>query len=67
MSALSKFSHMFVVEGIANVCCRRDLCHPLCFILANLDRVSARVLFPLGICRIFTSSKSNFMMLRTRW
>jgi len=67
LSFLSKFRHMFVVEGAANVCCRRDLCRPFCFVLANLDKASARVLSPLGICYIFTSSKPDFMMLRSRW
>jgi len=67
LSTLSRFKHMFVVDGAANVYCRKDLCRPLCFVIANLDKASARVLSPLGICCIFTSSKPNFMMLRTRW
>jgi len=67
LSTLSMLRHMCVVDGAANVYCRRDLCCPLCLVLANLDKAFARVLSPLGICCIFTSSKSDFMMLRTKW
>jgi len=58
---------VFVVEGAASVCCSRDLYISLCFVLASLDRASVRVLSPLGMCCNFTSSKPDFMILRTRW
>jgi len=49
LSTLSRFKHMFMVDGVANVYCRRDLCRPLWFVLANLDEAFAGVLSPLGI------------------
>jgi len=47
---------VFVVEGAASVCCSKDLYLPLCFVLASLDKVSARVLSPPCMCCILTSS-----------
>ena len=52
---------MFAVEGVANVCCSRDLYFPLCFVLASLDKASAQAFCPLIICSILTFSNSDFM------
>jgi len=63
LSVFPRFRQMIVVDGADSVCCRRDLCQPLCFVLANLDNVFAGSLSPLSICWICTLSKLNFMML----
>lgn len=37
-----------------------------CLVLASFDRVSAHMLSPIGMCCIFTLSKLELMMLRTK-
>jgi len=58
---------MFFMDGVDNVCCRRDLCLPLSLVLASFDRKYAHMFSPLGICWICTRSNPDCLTLRTRW
>jgi len=59
--------HVFVIEGVDNVCCNRDRWQIFNLVLANLDRMSALILSVLGMCSMRTCSKVDWMTARTRW
>jgi len=41
---------MLVIDGVGNVCCKRDLCQLLSLVLASLDNMSALTFSVLGMC-----------------
>jgi len=62
----SRFRHMFVIDGVDNVCCRRDLCLLFSLMLGSLDRISALTFSLLDMCWTHTRSKADWMTLQTR-
>jgi len=57
---------VFVVEGANSVCCKSDQCRLFSLVLASLDNMSALTFSDLGMCRMHTRSKADWMMFRTR-
>ena len=56
---------MFVVEGMDNVCYKRDWCQLFSLVLASLDNMSVLTFSGQGMCCMETHSKTDCITFRT--